>query len=324
MGKILKVFLAVMLPASLMAGGTTGGDILKTITSGRAAGIGGAYAAAGEDSESMAYNPAGLSYITTREFSISHEWAAADLQVEKAAYAQPLDTAFIEGNVGLYGVYRHIPVISNPDATDSAISYYDMLIKACYASNLGKLNLTDWALAKQLSIGASACMVIEQMAGDNVSYNGSSLSLDLGAQYELAPGVKLGAAINNLGLNITYNNTQGASPLPLIFRAGASWSADLDKDNKGTAVAEYIQNIYDYPRFAVGFEDILLGLVALRVGYNTSLDTRNASYISAGAGMQVNQPGLFTVILDYTYRPEFWGGFNTLENTHLLSLQVKI
>jgi hypothetical protein len=325
MGKILKVIIACLLPAALMAGGTTGADILKVETGARAVAMGGAYAAAGGDSESMAYNPAGLASVTTREFSAAHEWSFDDVQVEKGAYAQPLETALIEGNVGLYGIYRHLPTISNADAPDAPISYYDFLVKAAYASNLGKLNLVDWDFAKSLNVGVSVDMVIEQMTGTNISYNGSSLALDLGAQYELGTtGFKFGAAINNLGLNITYNGSAGSAPLPLTLRAGGAYTTNIDKHNKLTAAFDYIQNVFDYPRLAAGLEDVLLGIVSVRVGYNSSIDTRNVSYFSAGTGVRIDQPGLFTVIFDYTYRPAIWGGLNTLENTHILSLQVLI
>jgi hypothetical protein len=325
MGKILKaVVLAWLFPAVLMAGGATGAEILKVETGGRATGMGGAYAALGTDADSMAYNPAGIASVTMREIGLGHMWSFASTQIEKISYAQPLETAFIEGNVGLYAIYRHIPTIANADATDAPVDYYDGLIKAAYASNLGKLNLVDWGIAKNLNVGAAVCMVIEQMSGTLVNYNGSTLALDLGAQYDISPGFRAGAAIDNIGLNITYNGSEGASPVPVIARAGLSYAFDLDKTNKMTTAFEYIQNIYDYPRVAFGIEDMLMNIVSLRFGYNTSMDTRNAAYISAGAGIQLSQPGLLTVIFDYTYRPVLWGSLSNLEQTHILSLQVRI
>ncbi len=321
MGKRYKIILALLLPAALMAGGTTGADILKFEPGGRASGLGGAYAACGNDVESINYNPAGLSSVTLKEFHATHTWSYGSVMAEQFSYAQPMDTAFIEGCAGISGIYRYMPDIANPDATDEPVKYYDFLVKATYASNFAKMNVLreDWA--KYINVGASLGLVMEQIA----SYSGSTIILDLGAQFNFFDtGLKFGAAINNAGLNITHSGPDGASPVPLIVRAGASYNFKIDNDNTMTAVFEYIQNIYDNPRLAIGFEDVVMNLISLRAGYNTSVDTRDAAFLSAGAGIMVNQPGLFNVVINYTYRPAIWGGFNNVEHTHLVSLQVKI
>ncbi|MCE5299748.1 MAG: PorV/PorQ family protein [Spirochaetia bacterium] len=316
-GKIILTVLCLLLTAGAYAAGDTGADILRMDSGARPIAMGGAYTALGDDVESAGYNPAGLATITLTEMQANYNSNlsnAADVNVVNVSWAQPLVTAFIEGNIGLSGMLRFIPGVSNPDAVDEAVPYYDFYARASYAVRLDRLNWFQWDYNKYISAGLSLGMVLEQIG----SFSYSTVTADLGAIMDLfGSGFKAGAVIQNIGPDI------GSAPLPSAFRFGLAHSAKIDKDNTLNSAIDYIQDFRDYPRFAAGVEDNIMNIFAIRLGYNQCVDTRSPSYASAGAGMAVSQLG-FTAIINYAYRVTMWNGFTAVDHNHLVSIQIKI
>jgi|GEM_PF-1090580 hypothetical protein len=333
MGKIIKSALAIVLlfSASVFGAGLTALDILTTDTGIRAIAMGGAYTAAGNDPESIDYNPAGLAQITSAEAKAFYDrglTGVVDLEMFNAIYAQPLETEFLEGYLAVQGIYRGVPGVMNPDAeptVDSsgasvpaaAVAFSETLLKATYAFNAAKTNWLSGDFTKNLNMGVSLSLAMEQIG----PFSGSTLEMDAGAQY-LVPNtsIRLGASIMNLGLNVKVIND--SAPIPLTIRLGAADTFKIDKNNMLLVSADAIQDVYDYTRFAVGAEDRVMNVFAMRVGYNTSLDTRNASYLSAGFGVILKLLD-YTAAIDYTYRMEMYDAFASFLSDNYFGLGVK-
>ena len=321
MGKITKIILALMsIPAVMFGAGVTGADILKEDIGVKALALGSAYTAVGNDVESINYNPAGIAFVDVRDveaYYVKNYAGALDVELYNISYAQPIETTFLDGSFAIEGTYRGMPTISNPDATDPGVQYNDILIKAVYAVNAAKLNYITWSESKYLSLGVAAGIVLEQIG----TWSGSSVVFDLGSQFVFYDtGFKFGAAIQNIGTPIKFISE--SSPLPTTLRLGASYSGRIDKSNVGLLAFDYIQDLYDYARFGFGAEDSILNVFHLRAGYNTSIDTRSASYLSAGAGMTVKLLET-TVMVDYTFRLQFWNGFTGPQQSHLIGLGAR-
>jgi hypothetical protein len=321
MGKIAALISALsFLSVAIFGSGVTGADILKADTGVRAIGLGSAYTAAGNDVESINFNPAGIVFVSGRDvkaYYVKNYAGSLNVELYNISFAQPLETSFLEGTIALEATYLGLPTISNPDATDPGVSFNDLLIKAVYAVNAAKLSYIPWSESKYLNLGIAAGMVFEQLG----TFSGSSVMFDLGSQFVLYDtGFMFGAALQNIGTPIKYISE--ASPLPLTLRLGASYDTRIDKHNIILVSMDYIQDFYDYARFAAGVEDNILNLFYLRAGYNTSIDTRNASYISAGAGLTVKLLET-TLAIDYTFRLQFWNGFNGSQQSQLVGIGAK-
>jgi hypothetical protein len=322
MGKVktLVLFL-LLLPYVIYGAGVTGADILKTDIGIRAIAMGSAYSAAGTDVESINFNPAGIAFITEKEgkaYYVKNYAGSIDEELYNISYAQPLETSFMEGSIAIEGTYLGMPSISNDDAVDPAVAYNNMLIKGTYAVNAAKLGWIPWADSQYLNLGISAAIVMEQIG----KLTASGLSFDAGSQFVLYnTGFKFAAVIQNMGLPYKFVNE--SSPLPLTLRLGASYYSKVDKQNDILVSADYIQDIYNYARFAAGAEDTIMKIFYLRAGYNTSIDTRNASYASFGAGMNLKLADV-TLVIDYTFRMQFWNGFNGNQQSHLAGIGFKI
>jgi hypothetical protein len=328
MGKITKAALALVFifSASVFGAGLTALDILTTDTGIRAIAMGGAYTAAGNDPESIDYNPAGLAQITSAEARAFYDrglTGVADLEMFNAIYAQPLETEFLEGYIAVQGLYRGVPGVMNPDAVDDSgnsvpsAAFSETLIKATYAFNMAKMNWISGDFTKNINMGVSLGLAMEQIG----PFSGSTLELDAGAQYLIPDtSIRLGASIMNLGLNVKVIND--SAPIPLTIRLGAADTFKIDKNNMLLVSADAIQDVYDYTRFAVGAEDRVMNVFAMRVGYNTSLDTRNASYLSAGFGVILKLLD-YTASIDYTYRMEMYDAFTSYMSDNYFGLGVK-
>lgn len=321
MEKIFKIITILLFaPAVIFSAGLTGADILKDGIGVRALALGCAYTAAGNDVEAINFNPAGIALLNSaniKGYYVKNYSGELDLEMYNVSFAQPIETSFLEGVFAIEGTYRGMPTIMNSDATDPGVAYNEVFIKAVYAVNAAKLTYIPWSESKYLNLGVAAAIVLEQIG----TFSGSSVLFDLGSQFVMYDtGFTFGAALQNIGTPVKFISEE--SPLPLTLRLGASYNTRVDKDNMLLVSLDCIQDLYDYTRFAAGFEDSIMNVFNIRAGYNTSIDTRNASYLSAGAGMSLKLLEI-TMLLDYTFRLQIWNGFNGSQQSHLAGIGVK-
>jgi hypothetical protein len=308
---------AVMIAVNIHAAGTTIGDILDVATGGRATGMGTAYTAAGNDVESINYNPAGIADITKIEMQYMYWFAFGDIGVHNISYAQKLENFIVEGKVGISGVYRYMPIIANEGATDVPVNYYDFVVTGTYASRLDYFIPGDFS--KNIDVGMNLKIIYENIG----IYPLSAYALDLGAQYT-PPGsnLKFGAALQNLGMPVKLISDM--EPLPLTLRLGVAYTMDFLKDNLLLLDFDYIQDFYDTGQFVIGIEDSISKILFLRAGYNLNLDFQSPSYISLGIGLSITRFDFAAFSLSYTYRPVFWNSQGLFDSTHILALEIQM
>lgn len=326
--KLIFLFYIVVIPFVVFAAGETGADILKEKTGAKPLAIGEAYTSSADDLEGILYNPAAAAFIKSREITGSYLWKSFQMTVVNGAYAQPIEIFFLEGTGGISFIYRTIPEISNIDADDAPVSFYDILITATFANNLYYFIKNDFF--KDVYTGLSVKFIQEQI-GDNI---GSTFAFDLGFIFSpLDLNYKIGLVLLNAGMPIKTlrSNTAesdidfGSSPLPLTLRLGGSFAIKIDKDNTANFGLDYIQNFYESSQFAFGIEHSIINILFLRLGYNMYADTKEPATLSAGVGISVTTtvPVMVTGEINYVYRIFMWNWFNSPDSTNAISMVFK-
>lgn len=297
------LLLAVLVSAGSDAGwnqnaGTTGAQFLKVAVTPRAAALGEAYGALGDDAEAMLYNPAGLHYLSRKEAQFVHAELFADIRLNSLFYAHPLSDPL--GTIGVNYTYldygsipRTVLVTSGGGypifANSGSFSAYDHALTLAYADEV-----TWWG--RRFRWGLSA-KVVQQVIGSESS---NGLMYDAGVLHTL-PGsrIRLGAAVQNLGFLSKFRDE--ADPVPIRFKFSAARPFYNDKLRLAADLNVPIDNT---PVLSLGAEVLPLPQLALRAGYRWDNDNSDFTGYSLGIGTT-----LAGVTLDYAYVPfELLGG----------------
>ncbi|HAH31417.1 MAG TPA: hypothetical protein DCL44_03780 [Elusimicrobia bacterium] len=293
MVKLLVVCVISLCPVLASAAGSTAMPFLKIDSGARAAALGGAYSAAGDDAASIFYNPAGAALADTNELEISHtEWLQG-LRNENLVYVHPLSrnyTVFGGANVLLSG---------DMDKNDAS------------GVNIGSFNSQEGAFSFGLSAAlggdwynAYALKVFYQKADRN---RASSLGGDAGL-LKIAGDWRFGVSVSNVGAKLKLGSS--AFDLPLMIRAGAARrlkdqllvSLDaLKAGENAVALCAGVENGFD-----IGEEDLFF----VRVGYKSGRSQYAGSGFTGGIGIKYNDLGL-----DYAFSP-----YGELGDAHRITL----
>ncbi|MCX7698643.1 MAG: hypothetical protein N2114_04170 [Candidatus Goldbacteria bacterium] len=326
--KLIFLFFVFLIPFFIFSAGETGADILNERTGGRPLALGEAYTSMADNLEGIAYNPSCISFVKNHEITGSYLWKSFGVTSINGAYAQPIEIFSLEGRGAISFIYRTIPEISNLDALDESVSFYDILIAATFANNLFYFIKND--LLKDIHIGTSIKFIQEQI-GNNV---GSTFAFDFGFIFlPVNSFYRLGLSLLNVGMpfkTLRANAQQGdinfeSSPLPISLRIGGSFSIKIDKDNTSTISLDYVQNFFEASQFAIGVEHSVVNILFLRMGYNMYTDIRQPATLSAGIGVSITTtvPVTVTGELNYVHRIFMWNWFNSPDSIDALSVVFK-
>jgi hypothetical protein len=264
-----------------------------------------------DDVNSIFYNPAGLSTITTSQGSVGFFKYLLDINSGNAAYGQQYkDIGYV--GVGIryvnYGSFKKFDEQSNEIGTFGA---NDLALSLGFAKNF----------TEKLSYGVNLKFIYSNID----EFSSTALAADLGMLYA-SPLDKLSAGISimNLGMQLSkYASTK--EDLPLNLTVGASKALDYLPLTVSVAfgnLTEEQDNFFDrFKNFAVGGEFVLNNYVNLRIGYNNQQrqDLKTGSGLglagfSAGLGIKVNR-----------YRLDY--GFNSMGNigsTHRINVNFDL
>ena len=273
--------------ASAGGAGSSGGLTLLEAAGARAAGLGEAMSAVGDDVTAAVYNPAALATLTSPQVSFSYLKGIADDASGRLHLGRP--------DMGV------------------AVSYY----------NAGKVDLLDGSGTRSVNAETdlAATFGVATQRGDNqwgaaVKYLSSQLAetdrarafaLDLGVRRQLGSRLVIGSALQNFGTQLKFVNE--GDPLPRLLRVGAAFQATHGRAPLLlNAEAPYLFNEKEL-RPAFGAE-IHVGPLAFRAGYRTG---SSVDGLSVGAGFATG--GL---LIDYSF-----GFVQDLTNRQRISLGFK-
>jgi len=328
----LTILAAVALTApsqSAFAVGEAGVPSMIIPPGARANGMGEAYVAIAEDATAAWWNVGGLAFVKNNNLALMHTQLVPDLAndvyYEFLGYSHQLKGF---GTISLSLIYLTYgeSVATNVQGLQTgtfksweASGYLSFALPV--TPNLG-IGLTGKFIHADL---APADLTLDQLDG-----TGSTVAVDAGLLYK-APGflfvndrsLRLGAALTNLGPDISFIDQEQSDPLPITLRMGFAWTAvqsdvsnwlmtfDLEQslvwlidDNTDTRRSEI---------YHIGTEYRYINLLAGRIGYvyDKDGDFKDATY---GLGFIYKD----SVTLDYANVPQA----TTLDRVHRWSVGV--
>ena len=277
--------------------GGTGMTFLTLGVGGRSLGMGEAYSTGAADPAAMQYNPASLSSIGITMVSLMHRSWIQGTNAEYIAGA----FSFGKFSMGLSTYWlsiRDIEVRTVPGSPISTFTAQDLSVgfSAAY-------ELTD-----EISVGLTGKYLYEKILLDDAG----GMAFDFGGVYATPSGIRVGAAIANLGSVSALKDE--STPLPKIFRGGISYTTTLQNPATTiTGAADLVAPLGDGgSHLHLGGEVILYGAIAARAGYETGYDARG---LTLGTGIT---HGIVTI--DYAFAPTQYD----LGSTHAVSLSLQL
>ena len=283
-------------------------NFLLVGTSSRASALGEAYTSIGNGSESIFYNPAGLTN-TNNQFDINLNYTQwiADINYLSGGVSWNLDT------YGIIGV--HLLTVDYGTINGTSISTDQELYPLGYIDNGPVSNVSAYSvgvsyaksISQEFSIGGTVKLAgqnlgVNQLVNGSKDNNANKLVFDAGVLYKTGfKGFSFGMAIRNFATDLKREEIE--EQLPLVFSLGASINlmdiinTDLAQNNNILFSADFLhQNNYS-ERLNFGLEYKFLQMISLRGGYQTNRDL--ASW-SGGIGFNTTVSD-YDLELNYSY-----------------------
>ena len=293
--------------------GSTGEQLLNVAVDARSSGMGRAFAAVGEDTSAVFYNPAGLGALYHSELAGSKSFWFEDINHTYAGFAYNLHDVRTSNIVELGTVYAGIMTLDasgtvTSTAAASAFAPKDQVIYLAYGKPVFEREDAG-------SITAGIAVKFYKEEAGAVKSEGQAF--DAGALWNAADkSFSAGISVQNIGDPIRH---AGADvELPLNVKTGV---AARFLDNRLLAAFDVNTPRTGEAVFNVGGEWWFLQAMALRAGYDSR--TGQASGVSAGLGIrlqQVDVPLMYAheLTIDYSVTP-----YGDKGNVHRLGLGLK-
>ena len=263
----------------------------------RGLGMGGAYTALADDASSLYWNPAGLSKLDKREFTVSHAEMFESTRLDFLAYAHPTSQGTFAGGL----TYLSQGKIEGRDSLGRPTAGFDASDAAVSAGYARKLDFAQF--------GASVKYIRSHIG----STEAQTVAADFGARRELG-NFTVGAALRNLGPGHKFQDQRNDLPLRLAvgaaykFAGGHAAAAELVNGPRGAGTDA-----------AFGGEYQAVKNFFLRAGYTTRTAITGGSGFDAARGLTMGL-GLRNEKwgLDYAVLPS-----GELGRSHRFSLAVR-
>lgn len=312
---LLAAFLAAP-PSFAQKVGSTSMQFLKVMPSARGAAMGDAYSVLATGADAVFWNPGGLPASLRPEISSTYINWIFDTRQGALSYATPIGDI---GSVGVqvqyvdYGEFEETSAdpaylsSAEPGMTGRTFRPFSYLVGLTYARNLTERFSTGVSIKyvhESLFNGEVVNALISRAAGMGmVDTWGSGILFDFGLQYNTGyRSIRIGAAVQNFGSEITYATE--SSLAPLLFRFGTA--VDLigqdalligEQDNRLSVAFDLFQP-NDYTQQAhLGVEYEFAESFALRGGYKFNYDSEGLTF---GAGIKHGIESV-KISLDYSY-----------------------
>lgn len=306
--KIIAVFLfflvsGIRYPGQGIAGtGKTGAEFLLIGDGARSAGMANAYTAMSRNSESVYWNPAGISKIIGSEISGMHSEWLDDLRYETVSYCRNIGRK--AGAIGFNSSYLHTGEFTGRNLAGKETENfraYDLAAALSYGNKV----------SNKLSLGVNVKYIQQKI--ENESARG--VAFDFGSLYEATEKITLGFSLKNLGPPMKFVKEEFS--LPLSITLGGAYKI---MHSLSLALDVKYQPIDKEVNFSLGTEYFPVAPIALRGGYLIkALQTAsgaegigNFSGLGAGVGFKLRN-----YQMDYAFTP-----FGELGDTHRFSFSV--
>ncbi len=303
--------------------GQTGMKFLSVPVGARNAAMGDAISALSNNSESVFFNPAGISEVKENyDFSLGYNNWIADIKHHYLSFvynteklgafcisALYIDYGTIEGTIRSDIDPKGYIETGNfsPKSFSVGVSYSKAINEKFSFGVTAKFVRQDFG-AGYIGVGKTT----EEVA--RVSHALGMLALDVGTIYKTGfKDLRIALAITNISAEGTFIRESTPLPFTLTLSVGANLFKSFEiKTNDELNLAIEVQHPRDYSeRTHWGLEYVYNSLIAMRVGYKTNYDENN---LSAGLGILWNG-----YRVDYAYNP-----FGRLTAVHRVSLGFQL
>ncbi|MBT8382621.1 MAG: PorV/PorQ family protein, partial [Ignavibacteria bacterium] len=282
MKKLLLIL--IIIATSTYAGdvarkGTTGAEQLLIPVGARGIATGGSFLANVTGLESIYYNPAGLDVYPQTEAMFSYVNYLADINISYFAIGTSL------GDFGSIGLdlksldFGDIPITNEqfPDGTGDTYSPGFLTIGFTYSK----------VLTDRISIGTNLKLISESIQNTSAT----AFAVDAGVQYRFSEALMIGAAVKNIGTNMSYSGQDlssrtgipGSIPgsssgsyqvitesfqIPSFFQLSVTYALNINEQNNLLFAGAYTANnsFEDIANF--GMEYGFMNNFFVRGGYN--------------------------------------------------------
>lgn len=258
----------------------------------RAAGMAQCFVSIADDATASFWNPAGLAWSTTPDVVLMYsklaEGLADDISYNYLAYSKPM----WGGGLGVSMIFLNLgssDIVREDGTQEGSFNSFDFIPVISYGAKL----------TEDLAYGASFKFIysrlspqIPDMVADGT---GTSIAGDFSVLYKMpGTGIQVGALLQNMGLDITYNDGDQNESLPRNLKAGVCWKVLESQLNKFLVVTEVTKNLVYWEGEAInkfGAEYIYYDMVAARFGYIMDKEghIENTTF---GVGMKIKSIGL--------------------------------
>ena len=291
------------------AAGTTGSEFLLMDTSARGIAMGGAMAAATDDSSSIYWNPAGLAQVPRLSTSFMHAQYVAGIVYEAASYAERVNDSAVVGAGVRYLNGGGVTATDINGLNTGIFTPYSYVAEVGWGQSIYDLSDSEMDVA----MGVTGRMIYSDLGGSSATgYNG-----DFGIQsrfYTNSSSYDIGFAVQNMGSGQEFDQVRDSMPTRVRFGGAVKPLPSL------TVTAEAIAPINDSPYGAAGVEytlDLERGVKgAARAGINTETyqSLGLASTLNLGLGVALNN-----FSFDYAFVP-----MGVLGTVHRLSISFNL
>ena len=296
--------------------GTTSFQFLKVIPTARAIGMGGAYSTIGVGSESMFWNPAGLTTVSNLDASVSY----LDWFMDVAQYS--FSVAYNVDGIGTFGLMGMIADVGSIQETKvSYLGYQNGVYNPGLTGNTfnPKSMVFGISYAKDLNDRFTFGINVKYAYEDLIYYSKGAIIFDGGMLYKTGfKSIVVGASIRNFGQEIVYIDKN--YPIPQTLNIGISTYLFSNDDPLISKIEDHsllistdIIQPRDYDQqYAAGVEYAFSNMLYLRSGYLFNSDNDGINF---GAGISFKGTNL-----DYAFsnHGEYLG------SVHRISVSVSI
>lgn len=292
--------------------GTSAAQFLKIGAGSRAAAMGEAYSALGDDAYALYYNPAALTMLKDPQLAASHTSYIQGSNYGVLGFAYPLKGGRMEGyskhvlGAAIYNLSVSDIERRGTTETTQPLGEFDA---GDYSYNLSYAYRHD----RRIGVGATVKMIHQTLD----TYDATAFGTDLGAHFTPRPEAErpfsFAAVVKNLGTKQKMAGIEDPLPLGMVLGAGAFvLPKRLKLEVNATKYRDTNAIIAVGGEFTHAFTSDMSG--ALRAGYSTHRkDNPGLNGVSVGMGLSFHRASF-----DFAWVP-----FGDLGNTFRYSLLVR-
>ena len=289
--------------AGWCSSGTEGASFLDIPVGGAPAALGSAYTAQATDVYAPVWNPAGLGFLNSIEFTGTHLSYVGPVYYEHASVVVPVgkdhETNGAPAGFGASAQYLGTGNIDARDASGNPAGTFTSAF-AAYTVAYGQ------KILDKLAVGGSAKLITEKIADATAS----AYAVDFGLLYKPTARLNVGAVLANVGSDIKFVNE--ADPLPTAGRLGTTYQINPSWD----VSAEGVYRKTGLMSGGLGVEWRYGEYFSFRGGYNTAHIKELGGVAGATAGL-----GIFFWGQEFSYA---WVPLGDLGTTHYFSLVFRL